>query len=191
MPLELYNTAWSMLRYATVQRREAWHLTNVATIGLDGRPKVRSVVLRDAELETLTLRFHTDGRSGKIAEIAVNPFVELHFYDQPANLQLRVSGRATVHALPDALALDAWDAARKMSKVCYRLVEGPGTPIEDGDGYGYSPFDGEGIDPGAANFRAVTIKADMLEVVQLKLDANRRARFELKDGKVNAMWLVP
>jgi pyridoxamine 5'-phosphate oxidase len=188
---ELFDLAWSMLKEATIQRRKAFHLANVATIGLDGRPKVRTVVLRDADEANRTIRFHTDARSQKVAELTVNPNIEAHFYDQPANIQLRLSGVATVEATEGPTAKKAWAEARSMSKVCYRLDAGPGSALEAGDGYGYFPFEAGQADPGEAQFRTVTIKVDRLEVVVLKLDANRRAVFEMADGMVEVRWVVP
>jgi pyridoxamine 5'-phosphate oxidase len=191
MPHELYDLGWSMLKEATIQRRKAFHLANVATIGLDGRPKVRTVVLRDADIVNRTIRFHTDARSQKVAELAVNPNIEAHFYDQLANIQLRLSGLATVEATDQPTAKKAWAEARSMSKVCYRLDAGPGSALEAGDGYGYFPYEAGQTDPGEAQFRTVIIKVERLDVVVLKLDANRRAVFEMTGGEVAGRWVVP
>lgn len=191
MPHDIYQTAWAMLKSATVNRREACHLGNVATIGLDGRPKVRTVVLRDVNEQSQTIRFHTDGRAHKVGELAANPNIEAHFYDQPANIQIRVSGIAVVETTAMPTAKQAWAAARDMSKVCYRINAGPGTRLEAQDGYGYLPYEKGDTDPGEAHFRTVTIKVDRLEVVILKLNANRRAVFDVVDGKVDGRWVVP
>ena len=190
-PTSLYDIAWVMLKTATVERRKPCHLANVATIGLDGRPKVRTVVLRDANIADHTIRFHTDARSQKVGELAINANVEAHFYDQPANIQIRVSGVAKVHSTDHPLAKKAWGVAQPMSKVCYRLDAGPGSTLESGDAYGYLAYEKDAADPAEQQFRTVTIKVDRLEVVVLKVDANRRAVFEIKDGKVDGRWVVP
>ncbi len=187
----LYDLAWAMLKTATVERRKPCHLANVATIGLDGCPKVRTVVLRDADISNHTIRFHTDARSQKVDELAANANVEAHFYDQPANVQIRVSGVAIVHSTDHSIAKKAWGEAQAMSKVCYRLDAGPGSTLESGDAYGYLAYEKGVVDPAEAQFRTVTIKVDRLDVVILKVDANRRAIFEIKDGKVDGRWVVP
>jgi pyridoxamine 5'-phosphate oxidase len=191
MPRDLYDAAWSMLKSATINRREACHLANVATIGLDGRPKVRTVVLRDANAASRTIRFHTDARSEKVRELAANPHIEAHFYDQPANIQIRLSGVAIVEATDQLTARQAWGEAKAMSKVCYRLDAGPGTPLEAGDGYGYLTYYNDETDPGEAQFRTVTIRVERMDVVVLKFDANRRAVFEVSGGEVEGRWVVP
>ena len=190
-PMFLYDLAWAMLKTATVERRKPCHLANVATIGLDGRPKVRTVVLRDADISNHTIRFHTDARSQKVEELAANANIETHFYDQPANIQIRVSGVATIQATDQPIAQQAWRKAQAMSKVCYRLDAGPGSTIESGDAYGYLAYEKDEADPGEQQFRTVIINVDRLEVVILKVDANRRAIFEIKDGKVDGRWVVP
>jgi pyridoxamine 5'-phosphate oxidase len=191
MPLELYDAAWAMLKEATINRRKPCHLMNVATIGLDGRPKVRTVVLRDADVAGLTIRFHTDARSQKVAELAANPNIEAHFYDQPANIQIRLSGMALVEATDQPTARQAWGEAKAMSKVCYRLDAGPGSALEAGDGYGYLKHEAGEADPGEAQFRTVTIKVERMDMVVLKIEANRRAVFEMSGGEIEGRWVVP
>ena len=191
MPIELYERAWSMLSHAVIDRRSPFHLGNIATIGVDGRPKVRTVVLRAADEASRTIRFHTDGRSQKVRELAANPFVEAHFYDQPANIQIRLSGVATVEGTDQPTARQAWAEAKAMSKVCYRLDAGPGSELAAGDGYGYLPYQADGVDPGEVHFRTVIIKVDRIEVVVLKINANRRAVFDMGDDTVIGRWVVP
>jgi pyridoxamine 5'-phosphate oxidase len=191
MPRELYDAAWAMLKEATINRRKPCHLANIATIGLNGSPKVRTVVLRDADVVNRTIRFHTDARSHKVDELAANPNVEAHFYDQPANIQIRLSGKAIVETTDQPTARQAWGEAKSMSKVCYRLDAGPGSPLEAGDEYGYLPYMKDETDPGEVQFRTVTIKVDSLEVVVLKLNANRRAVFDMAGGTVEGRWVVP
>jgi pyridoxamine 5'-phosphate oxidase len=191
MPRELYDAAWAMLKEATINRRKPCHLANIATIGLNGSPKVRTVVLRDADVVNRTIRFHTDARSQKVAELAANPNLEAHFYDQPANIQLRLSGVAIVEATDQPTARQAWGNARDMSKVCYRLDAGPGSTLDTGDGYGYLPYENDESDPGEAQFRTVTVRVERMDVVVLKFGANRRAVFEIVDGAVEGRWVVP
>lgn len=191
MPSELFDAAWAMLKEATINRRKPCHLANVATIGLDGRPKVRTVVLRDADAASRTIRFHTDARSQKVAELAANPHIEAHFYDQPANIQIRLSGVALIEATDQPTARQAWSEAKAMSKVCYRLDTGPGSALQAGDGYGYLPYEKGETDPGEAQFRTVAIKMERMDVVELKYDANRRAVFKIVDDEVEGRWVVP
>ena len=62
------------------------HTPSVATLGLDGRPRIRTVVLRDFDEGAGTLRFHTDRRSEKVSELARDPRIGVHFYDEAAKV---------------------------------------------------------------------------------------------------------
>ncbi|NBR79124.1 MAG: pyridoxamine 5'-phosphate oxidase, partial [Alphaproteobacteria bacterium] len=58
-----------MLERGAADRRSAFHTPTVATIGLDGRPRLRTIVLRACDTANRSLRFHTDARSDKINEL--------------------------------------------------------------------------------------------------------------------------
>ena len=187
---ELLNFAWSMLEEACKDRSKAMHLVQVATSGLDGRPKVRTVVLRQADRLARIIRFHTDARSAKVDEIARNPFAEILAYDPGSKIQVRMSGSASVHSAPEDEAAAAWNASRSVSRNCYRMEPGPGEPITSGGDYTLPPASGE-PDIGLTRFRTVIVEVNAIEVVTLAHNANRRARFEFTTSGVNASWLAP
>jgi pyridoxamine 5'-phosphate oxidase len=187
---ELLDTAWSMLEEACKDRSQPMHLVQVATTGLDDRPKVRTVVLRRADRAGKVIRFHTDARSAKVDEITRTPFAEIHAYDPGAKLQIRLSGAAAVHAAPDDEVITAWNASRSVSRNCYRMEPGPGEPITSGSAYTLPPATEE-PDIGLARFRTVIVNIDAIEVVTLAHNANRRARFELNNSGSKASWLAP
>jgi pyridoxamine 5'-phosphate oxidase len=122
--------AWATLVRGAADRRHAFHTPSVATIGEDGGPRVRAVVLRGVEPATRTLRFHTDARSAKARELVADPRIAIHAYDAGAKLQLRLEGQATLHR-HDAVAEAAWAATRPFSRACYRVATAPGTPADD------------------------------------------------------------
>jgi pyridoxamine 5'-phosphate oxidase len=189
-----HDVAWQMLEAGVVDRRKSFHVPALATIGVDNRPKVRTVVLRGVDADHKTIRFHTDARSAKVGEIARNPHVEMHFYDADARIQLRVSGKATAHGVDDGIALEAWNNSRSMSHVCYRVTAAPGVPIPEADAFAFHPrpqVRNDPEDPGRAQFRVVVVDVTSLELVYLHLNANRRARFDYRHDSVVAQWLVP
>jgi pyridoxamine 5'-phosphate oxidase len=188
---ELYISVWSMLEEGARNRRAPFHLTNVATIGMDMTPQIRTVVLRGVDQSAHTIRFHTDLRSQKIRELRAQPMVQAHFYDQSVNIQLRLSGIARVEDIHSNTARQAFDNAKDMSKVCYRLNLAPGTSIESGDDYHYTAYEKDDVDPGKDHFSTITITATAFEVVVLKLNANRRALFKIGHNCIESSWLVP
>jgi pyridoxamine 5'-phosphate oxidase len=181
--------AWQMLARGVVDRRSPLHTPMIATTGLDGRPRLRAVVLRGVDAISRTLRFHTDARSDKIAELAADPRIALTGYDAAARVQIRGEGTATVHAC-DTTADLAWEGSRPFSRVCYGVEPGPGALIETGGAFRL-PSLAEEIAQGREHFRAVILRVDSLEWLHLGHEGHRRAHFELGAGEPVARWLVP
>lgn len=182
---ETLAEAFRLLSRGVADRRSSFHTPCLGTVAADGAPRLRTVVLRGFDPASRTLRLHTDRRSGKAAEILGNPAVMLHGYDPAAQVQLRLSGRATLHA-EDAVADAAWGASRPFSRLCYAVAEAPGTPCAAPPP---APHDHEG---GRAHFAAVLIVFDRLEWLWLCADGHRRARFAWDaEGRRDACWLVP
>jgi hypothetical protein len=180
--------AWAMLVRGAGDRRHAFHTPTVATIGADGAPRLRTVVLRGAEPAARRLRFHTDARSAKASELAAEPRIALHAYDAGAKLQLRLDGVATLHRA-DAIADAAWAATRPFSRACYLVAAAPGSAADD-------PVSalaeaGVGDEAGREAFVAVTVAVTRLEMLHLAASGHRRSAFAWVDGTLSATWLVP
>ncbi len=88
--------AWALLARGVADRRSGFHTPTLVTVSLDGAPDARTVVLRACDVQERTLRFHTDARSEKVAQIARDPRVMVHAYDFKSKAQLRIEGRARV-----------------------------------------------------------------------------------------------
>jgi hypothetical protein len=183
-----YEEAWRLLDDGVTNAKASFHLPAVATIGADGAPRVRTVVLRQADRTAPFLQFHTDRRSPKVAEIGADPRVSLHFYDRDAKVQLRVRAHAAVHG-EDAVARAAWDRTRSFSRVCYRIDPGPGTPLHAPDGY--AEPEPEDPEVGFETFRVVRAQVREIEWLYLAGQGHRRALFRLNGGGREARWLTP
>ncbi|MGL4242793.1 MAG: pyridoxamine 5'-phosphate oxidase family protein [Beijerinckiaceae bacterium] len=182
--------AWRLLGRGVADRRSPFHHPAVATIGLDGRPQVRTVILRGCDVAGRTLRFHTDRRSAKVAEIATQSRVAMHFYDPGHKIQLRVSGEAAAHR-DDIIADAAWAGSRLFSRQCYGIAPGPGVAIEAGPAFALPDVTEDATADGRGNFVAVTLAIDELEWLYLAAAGHRRARFTWDTGAFSATWLVP
>lgn len=177
--------AFRLLARGVADRRHAFHTPTLATIGPDGAPEARTLVLRGFDAATRMLRLHSDARSGKIAALARDPRCALHLYDAGARLQLRLAGQATVHG-GDAVAAAAWNASRDFSRLCYAIEPGPGTPVAA------PPPAPDDAAAGAARFRVIMIRFDRLDVLELAAAGHRRAQFDWTRGaEPGATWLVP
>lgn len=181
--------AWRLLREGARRNRTGFHTPALATIDGQGRPRVRTVVLREADPVAGTLRFHCDRRSGKAAEIAASGFAALHGYDPASKVQIRAGGPARLHT-DDALADAAWEGSLAMSRVCYGTVPAPGSVVPTGGGYSL-PEDAAAIAAGRANFAAVIVTVETLEFLYLDRRGHRRAGWTREGADWAGAWLVP
>ncbi|MFQ3665675.1 MAG: pyridoxamine 5'-phosphate oxidase family protein [Sphingomonadaceae bacterium] len=186
---------WQRLVRAARDRRSAWHNPVVASVGLDGAPRARVMVLRHADRESGRLRLHTDIRTSKVAELAREPRVALLFYDAPARLQLRLEGLARIESQGEAADL-AWAASRPFSRRCYTAPAAPGTPA-DGPTSGLPP-ELEQREPtlaeseaGRPHFAVMLVDARSLEFLHLAVTGHRRGRFCRDGDGWLGSWLIP
>jgi pyridoxamine 5'-phosphate oxidase len=187
---ETLAESWRLIARGVADRRSAFHHPTVATIGLDGRPRLRTVILRACDVSRRTLRFHTDVRSEKIGEIGRDPRVSLHFYDPSSKIQLRLDGAATVNT-DNAVADAAWAESRDFSRQTYGITPGPGTVIAAGADFALPEVNDEATAPGRVNFSAVTVEIERLEWLYLASAGHRRALFRWDGGNVKGQWRTP
>jgi pyridoxamine 5'-phosphate oxidase len=188
-PGRLREAAFALLARGVTDRRSPAHTPTLATVDAQGAPQSRTVVLRGFEPSLPELRFHTDIRSPKWAELRARPAVALHVYDPEGKLQVRLAGMAGLHA-GDGVADEAWRASRFMSRVCYGTQPAPGTAIAAGDGF-VLPQEQDGVEAGRVHFGAVLCRIHALDVLHLGVAGHRRARFLWTQGGVEAAWLAP
>ncbi len=156
------------------------------------------LVLRAADVAARTLTFHTDTRSAKLPELALDNRVAVTFYDAARKVQLRLNGVVSVHT-NDALSRQRWAAARPSSLRCY-LGEQPGAvSAEPTSGL---PAHVEGREPELheleftqQNFAVLQIAVQRLEWLHLHTRGQRRAEFEWADSansdSCSMQWLNP
>lgn len=188
--------AWARLERGAADRRTAFNKMQVGTIGAQGWPEMRSVVLRRVEAAERRITFHTDRRSAKAGEIEADGRVTLHFWDARAKLQIRLWGQARVVA-EDPLAGEAWARLAPRQRATYLGSLPPGRPIEtpeEGDaafGTALGAAEGEaGEARGRGAFAVVPVTVMRLEWLHLREAAHRRARFDW-GGEWQGRWLAP
>lgn len=184
-----WRRAWALLVVAVATRRGPIHTPTLVNVAADGTPQARTVVLRNADPDLWTLRFHTDRRAEKFATLSARPHVAVHAYDPAAKVQLRLSGTLALHR-DDAIADNAWATSRAMSRVCYAQRATPGTQLSAP----HLPLVATGMDEdfGRQNFSAAIVHVDRLEWLYLLAQGHRRAAFTRSlDGSLTQQWLAP
>jgi pyridoxamine 5'-phosphate oxidase len=183
---DVLNDVWPTLARAATDRHDPLHTMQVATRGLQGEPRVRTIVLRSAEQASAQLIFHSDLRCAKISEMRAEPRVELHAYDPARRLQLRLTATAMVHAM-DALSRERWAASQRMSQRCYYALEAPGTPVNIPPG---QP-DWQEEEAGITNFAVVVCTIQALDWLRLDSNGNQRIIATLSQAGWTGNWVTP
>jgi pyridoxamine 5'-phosphate oxidase len=181
--------AWRLLVRGAADRRSGFHTPTVASLGRDGRPRARVVVLRGADPQGWMLRFHTDRRSEKFSELLADSRICLTGYDPGRKIQIRIEGRAILHT-DDPVADAAWLGSREMSRACYDIQPGPGIALEKANAFSLPSERAETAD-GRQNFCAVIVQAETLEWLYLASAGHRRAMFWRNGPGIISTWLVP
>ncbi|WP_342163724.1 pyridoxamine 5'-phosphate oxidase family protein [Methylobacterium sp. SD21] len=179
---------WRLLADGAAHGRSGFHLPTLATVAGEG-PRLRTVVLREADPVAGTLRFHCDRRSDKAFELAENPACALAVYDEAAKIQIRIEGRAVLHT-DDALAEAAWAGSRAMSRVCYAAEPPPGTALTAGNAYTL-PDEATAETAGRRHFCAVVVRAQRLDFLYLDRRGHRRAAWCRDGADWEGGWVAP
>jgi pyridoxamine 5'-phosphate oxidase len=152
-------------------------------------------MMRAFHAESHALTIHTDARTPKVAEMRRTSGAQCVFWDKSRELQLRLSGKVSVHAGDDPARL-AWEDVDLASRFSYLTDRPPGQEIEK------PSSDREGIDGRLPSPEEAVVGWDNFAVLALSLEAidwelldntgHRRARFTFDDqGLATATWLIP
>lgn len=177
---EIRQQIWKELGRASVDRHHAWRTPVLATLGCDGSPNARTVVLRKVDTNQQTLCFYTDARSTKVSELAKEPKAVLTFWSGRLNWQLRVKVEISVATDgPEIQAL--WQRVQQSASAGdYMATEAPGTERPTGFGTAQTLSDEHHF----ALLNAQVLQMDWLE---LGRGGHRRASMSANTWQ----WLVP
>ncbi|XBQ17124.1 MAG: pyridoxamine 5'-phosphate oxidase family protein [Oceanicaulis sp.] len=174
------KTVLDLLTRAANDRRSPLRWPVLATRGDDdGWPGARMLVVRAFDRTTLQIELHTDRRSAKCAALQTDPACALLFFDKGAMVQLRVDGRARVHAGGDPAADAAFARAPEGSLDDYR-----GPPP------GAAP-DAPGSDDARANFAAIRISLERADLLKISRDGHQRAFIDFRSEPPTVRGAAP
>lgn len=184
-----FEDLWNRLEGATTGR-SPFNFLQLATVGLNGAPELRTIVLRRVDRTAGSLTFVTDLRSPKVAEIRAEPRVSLVGYNAADNTQLRLSGTARiVTGEPERRAM--WQALRGRTLVLFEAVLAPGTVLDTLDA---PPDDGPfqaSADEAYARFARVDVDLHRFEWLDLAASPHLRCRYVRQADDWSASRLAP
>jgi hypothetical protein len=186
-----YDRVWSCLESGVSAQRSPFTMLQAATLGVDGAPKVRTVVLRDVCRAARRLSFHTDVRSQKVAELRRDPRIAFVANDLDALVQIRAEGIASI-VEDDAQRRALWRASRPHTLLLYRTPLAPATPIA-------SPEDAHvaanprttHADDGYQNFCVLHVTVTRVDWLELARAGHRRAVFDVNATGYAGRWIAP
>lgn len=173
----LLNACWLDLQLASQQRDHPWRMLALATVDGDGAD-VRTVVLREVDIESGVLRFFTDARSPKVAQLRRHPAATLMCWNPDRGWQLRM--KVSVEVETDGLAVTSRWVRLKNTPAAFDYLSPlpPGTPVER--------FEPQRA--GREHFALVQARVQRIDWLELHADGHRRAVF---DAQGQGQWVVP
>jgi pyridoxine/pyridoxamine 5'-phosphate oxidase len=183
------DRAWRLIARGAGDPASGFRVMQAASVGMDGTPRVRSVILRAADKAVREIRFHTDGNSAKVAELEAHPAIALALYDANEKVQLRLSGEAKIDR--DGPVVDAaWQQTEDVSRACYASEPVHGTPIAHGGAY-KAAFDRGEPNAGRDTFCVVRVTVSELDWFYLHAAGHRNLRFVWTGSRWQGEWRVP
>lgn len=178
---QVLQRIWQSLQEATT-RSTGMTLSFLGTVGLDGGPRVRGIILRKFQEDPQRLYFATHIHSDKVAEIHRTPQVALTGNDSEHNVQLRIEGHARIVKDP-VLRQHAWESLAPHSQQLYASASVPGAPDDAApQDHESSAFD---------RFTWVEIECERLDWLDLSAEPQERWKFSRDANTWHGQRIVP
>lgn len=174
----LPQVIWKELAIAKDERQHPWRTPVLASIDNDGFPQARTVVLRKVDDKAQTLQFFTDARSPKVKQLLTSPQIQLVFWSQTLNWQVRIS--ATAEIATEGLEVDAaWELVEKSPARKDYLSD-----LAPGDALALKKKQTPGNNHHLA---VITAKVSRIDWLSLSSEGHQRAEISLQ----KLHWLTP
>ncbi len=185
-PAAFIDEALGRLERALSERGDDLRNVQLATVSADGRPQLRTMVLRGLERQhPPRLELHSDARAAKVRDIAEGRGRAcLLAWSSAEQLQLRFEGVATAHH-DDALARERWDGLSDGGRKPYGLRADPGSAIDDPSDQPHLPPDEQ-----ARQFVVLRLAVASVDVLRLGAHGAQTRAFRRYDGAGDrANWI--
>lgn len=177
-PAQIRQRIWHELARATQDRHHEWRTPVLATVGQDGAPSARTVVLRETDAHLAQLSFFTDGRSDKVAELATQPHAVVVFWSKRLSWQIRARVVIAIHTKGPVVDAVWKRVGQSVSASDYLSTSVPGSALV-----------ATGPNDLLCDHQLVVLGAQIQEIDWLELakGGHRRARFNTESWE----WLTP
>ncbi len=189
--------AWKLLIDGKKDRTSPLHTPVVASVDSNGNPSQRVMVLRKVDRENRLLRFNTDLRATKVAEIGEQAAISILCYHPAAKTQLRLTGSGRIETQGPAVD-ENWENATLYGKRCYLAYPAPGSVVDRPTSGLHPDLEGQKpsadkVAPARSNFAILLAEIERIEWLYLAHTGHRRARYIWDDdaGAWESEWLVP
>ncbi|MFM0095837.1 pyridoxamine 5'-phosphate oxidase family protein [Paraburkholderia nemoris] len=190
---EIVDQIWNLLHAGANAgiERSPFTMLQAATVGVDGAPAVRNVVLRRASREERSLVFHTDVRSQKVAELRKDARISIVGSDLDAGIQIRLQGIARIVEDPEETR-PAWNLSRPRSLIVYRTPLIPGTPVASPeDAFAKADPGEDGESAGFENFCLIDVSISKIDYLNLHPSGHVRVSLEYDGERWRRKWVAP
>lgn len=183
-PDEILNNINQAFRNAAADTSHNLRFFSVATYDTDSNtPQSRMVVLRKF-LPDWTLRFYTDYRSSKVADIKYHPSVSLLFWNPEDRYQIRVQASASIH-YQNEISKNEWQNVDDAAKKAYTTILAPGTEISQPNEVRHRKDNN--------HFCVIDALPSQIKVLQLNREDHLAMNFirESANEKWDGNWILP
>ena len=178
---DIRAAVWKELSAATHDKSHAWRTPVLATVDGDAAD-ARVIILREVDEEGGLLRFFTDERAGKVAQLRIAPTGCLVMWSPSLHWQVRCHVRLTLD-VSGLAATSRWAKIRLTPAANdYLSNMPPGAALQDVPGGG----SGSGA-ISRAYFAVVSAEVERLDWLELAATGNRRAIFD----SLGERWVQP
>ena len=189
-PEDIFQDELQDLHSAVKDAAHEYHLFTVATSS-NNIPELRTVVLRDIDLDNYKISFHTDSRSPKYNQLIKNSSVSALFYSISKRTQIRIKGNAEASKDKELLR-SLWDKLSKDSKECYQGEIPPSGIMPDtkilNDIIDDPSMDNNNF--GFENFSRITIDVSSFEILRLHHLGHKRLLCDLSKNDTSFQWIA-
>lgn len=188
----LWKQAWDLILTACEDSAHPYASPVLGSIHPPAVPRLRTVILREADREAATLRCYVDTRSMKINDLRQSPTLSWLFWDPESKLQVSASG--TSRLLRGEAVEAIFATLPKHGRKAYGTVDAPGTPLPSAASGLPEDWPGRELpetEYAGANFGVLETALERMDILQLQREGNRRLAVRRDGERWHSEWIVP